>query len=131
MKRILSMLLVVFMLFSMMPQAAFADEIVPVDSGISVNVGSNAVALVSGEAATAYYFEPAETGIYTVSTSAGTVGICGNFWVTSMPESASSSFEWTCTAVGQSIYIGVAGAESCVLTITKVEELIVETEPEA
>ena len=124
MKRFLSMLLVLVMVFSMIPQAAFAaEEGTFVESTTVLQVGDNAITLDTSVEATAFHFQPSETGTYKFTGPEGSiVGISGYNWVSYLPDSDTNSCEWPCTAVGQSVYIGVSGIEAGILNVSKTAE---------
>ena len=121
MKRLLSMLLALVMVFSMVPQAAFAAE-GHVISETALVVGSNNVTLDSAAGTTVFAFDAAEKAMYSFSVNNGVVGYWGsNEWFLTDPGSTSTSIEMECI-VGPTYYIGVTGAGSCVLTVTKTGE---------
>jgi len=75
---------------------------------------------------TVYEFEPTEIGVYTFTAPEGSViGNWGSFSGNlNDPGNETNSCEWTCTAVGQSAYIGVSGVEGeFTLTVTKTAEV--------
>ena len=76
-------------------------------------LGDNTLTLLETAVTTIYVFEPAEMGVYTFTAPAGAVlGYWGaGSWFLSDPGSTTNTYEWTCTGVGQSAYIGVSGAE--------------------
>ena len=76
-------------------------------------LGDNAVSLLETAVTTIYVFEPTETGVYTFTAPAGAIlGYWGaGSWFLSDPNSTTNTYEWTCTGVGQSAYIGVSGVE--------------------
>ena len=76
-------------------------------------LGNNTLTLLETAVTTIYVFEPAEMGVYTFTAPAGAIlGYWGaGSWFLSDPGSTTNTYEWTCTGVGQSAYIGVSGAE--------------------
>ena len=71
---------------------------------------------------TIYIYTPTETGVYTFTAPDGAIlGYWGaGSWFLSNPNSTSNTYEWTCTGVGQSAYIGVSGADgSFTLNVAK------------
>ncbi len=87
-------------------------------SATTLTVGENAVATLDTAYTTIFEFEPTETAVYTISTSAGTIGIWGHTKsYLNDPKSTATSVEWTCTGVGQSAYLGITGVEGNV-TVT-------------
>ena len=98
-------------------------------SDSTLTVGSNTVSMIETAEATIFRFRPDETGTYTVTGPAGsTIGIWGysTAWLNN-PNSTSNTMEWTCASVGQSIYVGVLGAEGQI--VMNVEKAYVEPEP--
>ena len=97
------------------------DKPAYVISGDYVYVGQNDLTLDPSAEYTLWEFEPTETGIY-VLTLANKNGLIGNWGASWYPqdttENKTYTLEWTCTGVGQSIMVGVAGVDSTVLTIT-------------
>ena len=138
MKRFLSMLLVLVMVFSMVPQAAFADEnvgeeIAPVAEKAEyvynyeyIVAGDNAITLDPSAVTTIFCFEPTEAdgeGTYSFTAEGAVVGNWGGSeWFLFNPGTTGNSVEWKCTGIGQSVYIGVSGVDSCTLTVSKVSE---------
>ena len=102
------MLLVVFMLFSMMPQAAFATEVSEELQEYAYNyeyvvVGANSVTLDPTAETTIFLFEPTEEGTYSFAADTATVSYWGaSEWYLFN----SGETQWECTGVGQTAYIG-------------------------
>jgi len=87
-------------------------------SATTLTVGQNTVAALDTAYTTIFEFEPTETAVYTISTSAGTIGIWGHTKsYLNDPKSTATSVEWTCTGVGQSAFLGITGVEGNV-TVT-------------
>lgn len=83
-------------------------------------VGDNNITLDPSAKYTLWEFEPTETGTYVffISNTNALIGNWGSSWYPQdMTENKSNTLEWTCTSVGQSILIGVAGVNSAVLNI--------------
>ncbi len=82
---------------------------------------------------TVYGFAPAEKGKYTISTEDGVIGIVSytDMWVQNMPSGDNvnaAQVEWTCTSVGQGIYVAINSAqENATITVTY-EELVEKEE---
>ena len=128
------MLLVLVMVFSMVPQAAFADEIVSeevapvaekaeyVYNYASISVGSNSITLDPSAVTTIYAFDAPEDGKYSFTASGAVIGYWGgNEWFLSNQGGSTGSYERECI-VGPTYFIGVSGVDSCVLTVTKTGE---------
>lgn len=82
-------------------------------SDTALVLGDNAISLLETAITTIYVFEPTETGVYTFTAPAGAIlGYWGaGSWFLSDPNSTTNTYEWTCTGVGQSAYIGVSDIE--------------------
>ena len=76
-------------------------------------LGDNTLSLLDTAVTTIYVFEPTETGVYTFTAPAGAIlGYWGaGSWFLQNPNSTTNTYEWTCTGVGQTAYIGVSGAD--------------------
>lgn len=74
-------------------------------------LGDNSLTLLETATTTIYVFEPTETGVYTFTAPEGAIlGYWGaGSWFLTNPNSTTNTYEWTCTGVGQSAYIGVSG----------------------
>ncbi len=85
-------------------------------SKTKLDVGDNAVTMLDTAVTTIFVFEPSETAVFSFTAPAGTVlGYWGaGSWFLSDPHSTTNTYEWTCTGVGQTAYIGVSGAEGTV-----------------
>ena len=82
-------------------------------SETALALGDNALTLLDTAETTIYVFEPTETAVYTFTAPEGaTLGYWGaGSWFLSNPNSTTNTYEWTCTGVGQSAYIGVSGVD--------------------
>ena len=143
-KRIFSLFLCLVLLISAVPVQVFADgedggdiilgenELppIPIDppetkeeyvvTETVLGVGSHEITLDPGAETTVYAFEVGEKALYRFSVDKGVVGFWGsNPYFLTKPETTGASFEMECWE-GPSFMIGVSGAESCTLTITKV-----------
>lgn len=76
-------------------------------------LGDNTLTLLETAVTTIYVYEPTETGVFTFTAPEGAIlGYWGaGSWFLSNPNSTTNTYEWTCTGVGQSAYIGVSGVE--------------------
>ena len=85
-------------------------------SKTKLDVGDNAVTMLDTAVTTIFVFEPSETAVFSFTAPAGTVlGYWGaGSWFLNDPHSTTNTYEWTCTDVGQTAYIGVSGAEGTV-----------------
>lgn len=94
--------------------ASGEEEIVLADYEISdtdIVLGDNTVSLLETAITTIFIFEPAETGVYTFTAPANAIlGYWGaGSWFLTNPNSTTNTYEWTCTGVGQTAYIGISG----------------------
>ena len=82
-------------------------------SSTAIVVGTNDLTNLENAYTTIYIFEPTETGVFTFTAPSGSIlGYWGaGSWFLSDPNSTSNTYEWTCTAVGQTAYIGISGVE--------------------
>lgn len=88
--------------------------------------GENAVTALDADT-TLYVFEPAETAIYEVSVDVATAVLSrwdgSVFYVTGLAQEAfDGKLEITCSSVGQALLIGLSGADSANITITKLDD---------
>lgn len=143
MKKIVSLLVVLAMLIGMVP-AVFAEEANAADTmapNLSVmtysqdessnteyesaeaitDTGVYDYSMIANTDMTVVKFCPAVTGVYTITATAD-IALVGYHWVN--PEWAdaetTTTIEWTCSSVGQSIYIGFVS--DVTLTVTKTGE---------
>ena len=82
-------------------------------SETALALGDNTLTLLDTAVTTIFVFEPTELGVYTFTAPEGaTLGYWGaGSWFLSNPNSTTNTYEWTCTGVGQSAFIGVSGVE--------------------
>ena len=102
-----------------------------VDNGVYLEVGTMEYVTDTTVAYTVFYFEPEETGKYTISCSEQKIAIAGYNWVT-MPLSTDTvnlnTLEWSCSSVGQSVIIAVESGDGAVaITVTR-EDLVQKEE---
>lgn len=88
--------------------------------------GENAVTTTDADT-TLYSFEPTETGIYEISVDIEGVILSrwngSVYYVTGLAEETTEGkLEITCSAVGQSLLIGLSGTDAANITITKIAE---------
>ncbi len=74
-------------------------------------LGDNNVTLLETAHTTIYTYKPTETGVFTFTAPEGAIlGYWGGgSWFLQNPNSTTNTYEWTCTGVGQTAYIGVSG----------------------
>lgn len=94
----------------------------------SLKLGANNVTALDTALNTLYEFEPTATGVYTFTAPEGVK--IGNWGVPSNPidhsgDSKTNVVEWTCTAVGQPVLIGIT-ADTTITVVKKAEADIVE-----
>ncbi|MBQ6839593.1 MAG: hypothetical protein IJO45_02755, partial [Oscillospiraceae bacterium] len=84
-----------------------------VDYDHALALGDNALTLLDTAITTIYEFEPAEVGVYTFTAPADAIlGYWGGgAHFLNDPGSTTNTYEWTCTGVGQSAFIGISGVE--------------------
>ena len=89
-------------------------------SGINLKTGRNAVTLDPSATYTLYEFTPTQTGVYTFTVNPGLIGDWG---IASNPmdhtPDKTPRLQWTCTAVGQSILVGVTNATNTAITVIR------------
>ena len=94
-------------------------------SDILLYDGENAVTTLNADT-TLYVFEPLETGIYEIVVDKNAVLSHWNgsiFYVTGLAEETTTGkLEIACSALGQSLLIGLGGVNSANITITKIAE---------
>lgn len=102
-------------------------EVVPYQmSDIILYDGENAVTTTEAET-TLYSFEPAETGVYEIVVDAENVVLShwngsANYVTGLAEETTEGKLEITCSAVGQSLLLGLSGTDAANITITKIAE---------
>ena len=84
-----------------------------VDSENPLQLGDNERTLLTTALTTLYVFTPQEMGVYTFTAPEGVIlGVWGNTNAYLVdPGSTSNTCQWTCTQVGQKVFIGASGAE--------------------
>lgn len=95
-------------------------------SDIPVYEGENAVTTLMADT-TLFVFEPEETAIYEVAIDNKDAALSrwdgSVFYVTGMAEqSTTNKLEVTCSAIGQTLLIGVSGVDAANITITKIDD---------
>ena len=93
-----------------------APEVQKVEYAVSstkLALGDNSLSLLDTAVTTIYVFEPTDMGVYTFTAPAGaTLGYWGaGSWFLSDPKSTTNTYEWTCTGVGQTAYMGVSNVD--------------------
>lgn len=107
------------------------DRPVYINTGLSLVLGENVLILDTEYKNSLYEFTPDAEGIYTFTVSEGVIGNWGtSFNPSDNTENKGTTLEWTCTAVGQSILVGIADAENCVVTIEKTGDYVPEKLPD-
>lgn len=96
--------------------------------------GDNTCALSDAYDYTMLLFAPTREGVYTFSCDDAKIAIGSNngMWATIEPSAETvnaNSFEWTCSGVGQSIWVAVEGGKSEVVINIAWEEYVVVTIP--
>lgn len=81
---------------------------------------------------TLFTLEPTIEGEYTISVDRGVIGICSytGMWVTIEPSADTikdTSFVWSCTSVGQSIWVAVKADSDTVTISVERKDAVVET----
>lgn len=100
-------------------------------SGTALVVGDNDLSMEPNTQNTLFEFAPAETGEYTFTAPVGI--LIGNWGTFTNPMDLSGDAKtnvvvWECSAVGQSVLIGVAGDENIILNVEKTGEVDVHQE---
>ena len=98
-------------------------------SGNTLVLGDNVVLPDLEFTNTLYEFAPVETGVYTFTISEGLIGNWGTVFNPQDNTGTNATvLQWTCTAEGQSVLIGVTQTEEAVLTVEKTGDYIVQDE---
>lgn len=98
-------------------------------SDYTLVLGDNAVAPDADYANTLYEFVPEETGVYKFTVTEGVIGDWGSiFNPVDNTETKGTTLEWTCTAVGQSIVVGIAETDEAIVSVVKTGEYVAEDE---
>lgn len=97
-------------------ESAGSGEVVKSEYEVSqtaLTLGTNSLTMLDTAITTIFVFEPSETAVYTFTAPEGAIlGYWGaGSWFLSDPKSTTNTYEWTCTGVGQSAYIGISGIE--------------------
>ena len=96
-------------------------------SDYTLALGDNVVVPDTGFVNTLYEFTPEQTGVYTFSISDGMIGNWGTIFSPQDNTGTKDTFlQWTCTAEGQSVVIGVTQTEEAVLTVTRTGDYVPE-----
>lgn len=122
MRRLLCVVLAMVLVCACVPVVAAQEYVL---SSTALRVGENNVS-AAVDTATIYKFKPSAVGYYTVTVDDPDAVL--NFWYgsaqyVSMPAEGAVDGELiiTCTAVGQTLLIGLSGVESAVITIAQKE----------
>ena len=100
-----------------------------VNNGDVLKLGNNSITLDTSAVFTLYEFTPAATGVYRITAAEGVIGDWGTaFNPQDNTADKTSTLEWTCTAVGQSIMVGFTGAETTTATVVRTGDYIPEEE---
>lgn len=93
-------------------------------SGTELTAGSNALTMLDTAITTVFKFKPTATGTYTFTAPEGAiVGNWGsNAYYLTDPNSTVSTCQWTCSGVGQSVFIGVSGIEGSFVLNVELQE---------
>lgn len=130
-KRILSLFLCLVLLISSVPVQVFAAGEYLSDwefTDGSLVLGDNTVAMVAGAEYTLIEFYPDQTGIYTFTGPSGSR--LANFNASFFPnnitgEAAADTLEWTCSAEGQSLLLGIcAQGESVTVSVARTGDYV-------
>jgi hypothetical protein len=102
-------------------------------SDTSLFLGDNDLAMIDNALNSLFEFIPEETGVYLFTAPNGAlIGEWGQFFnpndVTG--DNKTNTIQWTCTAVGQSVLIGVAGEDDIVLNVERTADYVPEPEIE-
>lgn len=90
-------------------------------------LGDNDLTMIETAENTLFEFTPDETGVYKFTAPAGIlIGNWGQFFnpMDHTGDAKTNTIEWTCTDVGQSILIGVAGEEDIVLNVERTGDYV-------
>ena len=94
-------------------------------SDLTLYEGENAVTTLAADT-TLYAFEPAELAIYEIAVDKEAILSHWNgsvFYVTGLnKETTEGKLEVTCSAIGQSLLIGLSGVDEANITITKIDD---------
>ena len=94
-------------------------------SAITLVLGDNAIVPDPNFEKTLYEFTPDQVGVYTFTISEGFIGNWGTIYnPVDNTGTQDTTLQWTCTAVGQSVLIGVTGTEEADLTVTRTGDYV-------
>ncbi len=93
-------------------------------SDTELSVGNNTVTMLSTAITTVFKFKPTATGTYTFTVPAGAVvGNWGsNAYYLFNPNSTENTCQWTCSGLGQSVFIGVSGVDGSIVLNVALDE---------
>ena len=101
-------------------------------SEYALALGDNVVIPDPEFAKTLYEFTPEGTGVYTFTISNGLIGNWGSYFnPVDNTGTKDTVLQWTCSAEGQSVMIGVAETEEAILTVERTGDYIADEEIEA
>ena len=90
-------------------------------------LGSNDLTIIANAENTLFEFTPDETGVYKFTAPAGVkLGNWGMFFnpTDNTGDAKTNVLEWTCTDVGPSVLVGVAGSEDTVLEVERTGDYV-------
>ena len=92
---------------------------------VELKVGRTNVTLDTSYPYTLFEFSPSQTGIYQIRVAQGKVGDWGtSFNPIDNTPNKTNTLIWTCTAVGQSVMVGITGPKSTACTIIRTGDYI-------
>lgn len=96
-------------------------------SDYALVLGDNVVIPDTEFAKTLYEFTPDTTGVYTFTISDGVIGNWGSYFnPIDNTGTKDTVLQWTCSAEGQSVMIGVAETEEAILTVERIGDYVAE-----
>lgn len=100
-----------------------------INTGVKLEIGVNDLTLDAQAANSLYEFTPDQTGEYLFTVSDGVIGNWGtSFNPVDCTVEKGTSLSWTCTSVGQSVLVGVTGADGLTLTVARTADYVAQTE---
>lgn len=94
-------------------------------SDVSLRINSNNLTLDGSKEFTLFEFTPTTTGVYTFRTNAGFVSEWGtSFNPVNNTSKKTQTLEWTCTAVGQAVMIGLTGTKTARLMVIRTGDYV-------